>query len=465
MCRRTSLLATLLVLAGVVCANRSVGKAERLDNHAEGSEYKAFAAGSAGGASNATCALAVYLHVPKTGGATQADEIFRNAWTSFATRLYRFGPVAKKRIELPSHASDGPFRNASGSSMLPPGAGRGHPRHPGNHPRQRPAHNGPPLGGDELRARRKLPGNSRSQERTKGRGGGPGRPITTASGGDRHEWSQNTPHDWIEFQSFLMDLRREDVAPGDVPKPIHRYAVEFHFCYGLRRGAAELARLRTHLTSIGCKMVVFTRIREPFAAAMSYQAMKRHALFPDFDGDICQDPSWIDDRCGPALDMQAKHLFFEGVDNPAERFSMKEAEQLLGEGCATSASCGIRALNMRPPMNDTSMRALDQLIEEHVDVMGTTERYDETSLLVGEALGLSFTELCLQLSQTHKDVTTRPKKTCPESTPSGRYMAPKLVYDKRMYERWAPAFGALVRGTGADVRLLELRRQCGFVSS
>ena len=32
---RRKCIATVLVLAGVVCANRSVSKAERLDNHAE----------------------------------------------------------------------------------------------------------------------------------------------------------------------------------------------------------------------------------------------------------------------------------------------------------------------------------------------------------------------------------------------------------------------------------------------
>ena len=83
---------------------------------------------------------------------------------------------------------------------------------------------------------------------------------------------------------------------------------------------------------------------------------------------------------------------------------------------------------------------------------------------MGEALGLSFTELCLQLSQKRKDVTSRPKKTCPDDTPSGRYMAGKLRWDKVMYERWGGAFDAMVSDTGVDVRLADLRERCGFDS-
>ena len=33
----------------------------------------------------------------------------------------------------------------------------------------------------------------------------------------------NTPHDWPELYSFLLNLRLEDVAPGGTPKPIHRF--------------------------------------------------------------------------------------------------------------------------------------------------------------------------------------------------------------------------------------------------
>ena len=83
---------------------------------------------------------------------------------------------------------------------------------------------------------------------------------------------------------------------------------------------------------------------------------------------------------------------------------------------------------------------------------------------MGEALDLSFTELCLQLSQKQRDVTSRPKKTCSDDTPSGRYMADKLRYDKLMYERWEPAFNALVSETGVDARLADLRERCGFGS-
>ena len=110
----------------------------------QGLEYKAFTESSGGGGGNGTCALAVYLHIPKTGGATQADEIFRvraraliclpmhtpgdhvpisplqNAWTSFATRLYRFGPSTKKRGGLPSDSSRA-NGHASGQSELTSG--------------------------------------------------------------------------------------------------------------------------------------------------------------------------------------------------------------------------------------------------------------------------------------------------------------------------------------------------------
>ena len=96
---------------------------------------------------------------------------------------------------------------------------------------------------------------------------------------------------------------------------------------------------------------------------VSYQAMKRHALFLTFQGDICQDPSWADDKCGVAVDMQTKYLWYEGSTDPSDFISMEESERLYGEGCSTTSTCGIRALSMRPPMNDTSMRALNRLIE------------------------------------------------------------------------------------------------------
>ena len=55
--------------------------------------------------------------------------------------------------------------------------------------------------------------------------------------------------------------------------------------------------------------------------------MKRHALFLTFEGDICQDPSWADDKCGVSHDMQSKYLYFEGSSDPTDRISDEEAER------------------------------------------------------------------------------------------------------------------------------------------
>ena len=62
-------------------------------------------------------------------------------------------------------------------------------------------------------------------------------------------------------------------------------------------------------------------------------------------------------------DMQTKYLWYEGSTDPTDFITIEEAERRYGEGCSTTGTCGIRALSMRPAMNETSMRALDHLIE------------------------------------------------------------------------------------------------------
>jgi len=237
------------------------------------------------------------------------------------------------------------------------------------------------------------------------------------------------PREYTQLMHYLTTLEPQDLKGGD-----HKFAVELHRCHGLRKALADITLARSTFEAQGCPAVVFTTLRQPVAAAQSWQGMKNHSAVAP--GRECADPRWLSSNGGIVANMQSKWLWFEGAEPKADNAGI----------------CGVKNLNTRPTMNTVESAALAGLLDD-LDFVGITENFDLTNFGVGELLGLSRAQLCLSIgTRRGNQIGPNVRKGLSCKGVLGEALSRLLHDDLSAYKKYHNKF--LKRFDGIDVEAL-----------
>jgi len=248
------------------------------------------------------------------------------------------------------------------------------------------------------------------------------------------------PREYTQLMHYLTALEPRDLASVQ-----HKLAIELHRCHGLREALVDIRLARSTFQDQGCPVVVFTTLRQPVAAAQSWQGMKNHSAVTP--GRECSDPRWLSSNGGIVANMQSKWLWFEGTNTKASNWN-----------------CGVKNLNSRLTMHAVDSVALVGLLDD-VDFVGITETFDLTNFAVGELLSLSKEQLCPSIgARRGNQIGPNVRKGLSCKGVLGETLSRLLHDDLRIYEKYSSKFSNCFDGIDTGVLQKALGDSCsGFL--